>query len=174
LALIIADKTRISRDRLSEKAVSTKAIDENEHIEVNLLGQTDCLVIKKDHALVKFNYHPYANFEEVEKYPHLFKVSKHYGFRAAVSADAKKLHKFATPIDNFSTWRHKYWKIYHERTMLTIYCLFALFPHIDFVKIQMVDYISPESTSSELVEYQIAKQELGRFEKFIELKYMKR
>lgn len=174
LALFISDKTRITRERLSDKAKDSKAIDDNLHIEVNLLGEADCLVIKKDQALVKFNYHPYANEDEAKKYPQFFISSKHFGFRASVSKETQNLHKFETPIDYFSTWRHKYWKIYAERTILYIYCLFALFPHIDSVVIQMVDYISPSSTSYEKVEYKIEKSELGHFEKFVELKYLKK
>lgn len=174
LSLLIADKTRINRKRLSDKAQSSSAIDDNEHIEVNLLGQTDCLVIKKDSALVKFNYHPYANAEEAKNYPQFFRESKHFGFRASVSKDAKILHKFETPIDNFSTWRHKYWKIYSERTFLYIYSLFALFPHIEKVTIQMVDYIYPASTSFEKVEYSVNKNEIEQFERLIKLKYLKR
>lgn len=174
LALLISDKTRVNRKRLSDKNQTMKAIDENEHYEVNLLGQTDCIVIKKDSALVKFNYHPYASSEEADNYPGFFKKSKHFGFRAAVSKDAKELHKFATPIDNFSTWRHKYWKIYSERTFLFTYALFALFPHIDRVVIQMVDYISPKSTSFEKVEYSVDKNEISSFEKVIKLKYLRK
>lgn len=174
LALLVSDKTRVNRKRLSDKNQTMKAIDENEHYEVNLLGQTDAIVIKRDSAEVKFNYHPYATGDEAKNYPGFFKKSKHFGYRASVSKDAKELHKFGTPIDNFSTWRHKYWKIYSERTVLVVYALFALFPHIERVKIQMIDYISPTSMSFERVEYSVYKNEIFQFEKFIKLKYFKK
>jgi hypothetical protein len=171
LALLISDKTRISRKRLSDKNQTIKAIDENEHYEVNLLGQTDSIVVKKDLVLVKINYHPYATEEEVINFPGFFKKSKHFGYRASVSRGTIQLHKYETPIDNFSAWRHKYWKIYSERTLLAIYSLFALFPSVKRVGVQMIDHISPISKSFERVEYHINKSELNRFEKFIRLKY---
>lgn len=174
LALLISDKTRVNRKRLSDKNQTIRAIDENEHYEVNLLGQTDKIVIKKDSALIRLNYQPYATEEEANNFPGFFKKSKHFGYRASVSKGTIKLHQFDTPIDNFSAWRHKYWKIYTERTLLAIYSLFALFPSIKRVRMQMFDYISPESTSFEKVEYTIWEKELGQFERFLRLKYFKK
>ncbi|MFC1649510.1 hypothetical protein ACFL2C_02220 [Patescibacteria group bacterium] len=175
LALLVADKTRVSRERLSDKPKTKRAVDENVHVEVNLLGQTESLVVKKDHATVTFHYRPFANAEEAKKYPHFFQKIKYgSGFRASVSRDTQKLHEFETPIDHFSVWRHQYWKIYAERTILYVYCLFALFPHIDFVKIKMVDFISPASKSFEEVEYVIDKEELLNFERFVRVKYLKK
>lgn len=174
LALLISDKTRVNRKRLSDKNQTIKAIDENEHYEVNLLGDTDSITITKESALIKINYHPYASEEEAKNYPGFFKESKHFGYRASVSKGMIELHKFSTPIDNFSAWRHKYWKIYTERTLLAFYSLFALFPKINKVRFQMIDHIFPGSKSSEKVEYSVLLEELENFETLITLKYKKK
>ncbi len=175
LALLVADKTRITRERLSRKPKSHRAVDENKHIEVNLLGETESVIIKREHATVTFHYRPYANEEEAKRYPHFFQKSRHgTGFRASVSEETKRLHEFETPIDHFSVWRHQYWEIYSYRTILYVYCLFALFPHIEIVKLKMVDFISPASKSFEEVEYVIHIDELFHFEKFVQVKYLKK
>jgi hypothetical protein len=174
LALLISDKTRVNRKRLSEKNQTMKAIDEVEHYELNLLGDTEEIRVSKNYALVKFRYNPYATEEEAKMFPGFFKKSKHFGFRAGVSKEAIELHKITTPIDNFSIWRHKFWKIYSEKTFLAIYSLFALFPFIRRVRIQMTDYIFPSSNSFEKVEYCVYPEELKEFERFIRLKYFKK
>jgi hypothetical protein len=174
LSLLISDKTRVNRKRLSDKNRTMEAIDKEEHYEVNLLGDTKSIEIEKNTAKVNFDYNPYATEEEAQKYPGFFKKSKHFGYRAGVSKQAIELHKLSTPIDNFSTWRHKYWKIYSDRTFLTIYSMFALFPELNEIQINMRDYIYPNSTSYEEVKYSIDRKELKNFEKFVFLKYLKK
>lgn len=174
LALLIADKTRVNRKRLSDKNKTMEAIDNNEHYELNLLGNTESIVVDSVKAEINFSYHPYATEDEALNYPGFFKKSKHFGYRAGVSKQAIELHKLSTPIDNFSAWRHKYWKIYSDRTFLTIYSLFALFEDLEQIQINMKDYIYPNSSSYEEVKYNINKTELAEFEKFVFLKYFKK
>lgn len=174
LALLIADKTRVNRKRLSDKNKTMEAIDNNEHYELNLLGNTESIIINSLTAQINFMYSPYATEEDAQNYPGFFKKSKHFGYRAGVSKQAIELHKLSTPIDNFSAWRHKYWKIYSDRTFLTIYSMFALFPELNEIQINMRDYIYPNSTSYEEVKYSIDRKELKNFEKFVFLKYLKK
>ena len=52
--------------------------------------------------------------------------------------------------------------------------MFALFPELNEIQINMRDYIYPNSTSYEEVKYSIDRKELKNFEKFVFLKYLKK
>ena len=77
LALLIADKTRVNRKRLSDKNKTMEAIDNNEHYELNLLGNTESIILNQLSADVNFTYYPYATEEDALNYPGFFKKSKH-------------------------------------------------------------------------------------------------
>jgi hypothetical protein len=139
LALIIADKAAVGRNRLSEKPKDTSAVDRTKHTEVNLLLETSKLGVEGDTFIWNMDYKPEITDEEYEErkayaMPH----SKREGYKAYVSKETQEkylrdgvLH-FRTEVDNF-------YEIYDTRVYLATEAAFALFKNIDKVSIRFVD-----------------------------------
>ena len=172
LALILADKTRYGRNRISDKPKSPKAIDADIHLEVNLLGRTEKLKYSGTNFTWQLKYFAFATEDEVSQRPHLFRPkSTGPGFKASVSKETQNRYRLEIPVDHFSTWRQKFWNVYLKRNMMAIYSAFALFPKLNTFTVKMVDLVNPDSNLSETVIYKTRKENLKEFEKFLKVKY---
>ncbi len=173
LALIIADKTQIGRDRISFKTTSKSALDIDPHIEVNLLGTTTLFSITRSSALWEIQFTPHLTKDEQRLYQ-VFKRNRshHTGTRAHVSNNIQTRHRFPLPVPHFDSWRHLFWKIYMGRTMLLVQSTFALFQNIQSFNIIMRDSVAPGSRAGETVIQTFERSLIDEHFSLLQLKHV--
>jgi len=152
LALIIADKTDISRKRVSEKPKDPDTVDNDPHLEVNLLGETKSLVLSEDMTVFTWNlkFTPGMSKEEQDSDPRYVEASavQSDGLKARVSKDTHSLHT-DHHIPHFDRWKSLFWTLYYERIILTVRAAFALYPDLKKFVIMVKDQ-SPANEKSKI------------------------
>lgn len=153
LALILADKTDVGRHRISLKATNREAVDADQHLEVNLLGETAALRLSEDGSnldwLVSFT--PGMSHDEVDELPSFVRQSKRrQSPTATVSERTHKLHS-EHQIPHFFTWYSLFWQLYYERIVLAVRSAFALYSNLQTFTIRATDADSDGSTQLQFV-----------------------
>lgn len=142
LALYIADKVQIGRDRVNDIKRSSQPVDEP-HAEVNLLGKTTEIVISPDEteAVWRLEFLPLMHGIDLERLTNYSRdKSDGEGKKPFVSAQTQALfNRNPFPVPYFHRWNELIKTLYHERTVIAIYALFALFPKLKKAHIIMHD-----------------------------------
>ena len=147
LALLVADKIQIGRERISSKSRSRGAIDRDKHVEVNFFGQTKGLVFspEKDTMTWTLEFNDSVNLEERELYSEM--TTETDDSKAYTSHDTNARLK-NEGISYFSTWQNNFWQLYTNRVKLTIEAAFALYSELKEFRIEMVDLSKQEERKS--------------------------
>lgn len=173
LALIIADKIDVGSHRVSLKPKDKEAIDNDRHLEVNLLGSTDSfnIVDTTFHWNLKFD----AGVPLDEELDHFSKsrTSNRTGpKRRMVSKKTHELHRNEfQPIPHFDSWKSLFWNLYYKRLYLTVISIFALYENLDTIEIKISDTSDfPEGVSGEQTTYTIERGKVNNFFDIMALK----
>ncbi len=141
LALIIADKTDVGRHRISRKIQEARVIEDH-HLEVNLLGYTQDLVLAPDATQLTWQLIFDMRLGELDQgLWHLGEKRRHNPGRKVVVSKLTKDHfeNSQLSLTYFDVWKSLFWNLYLERNTLAIWCLFALFPRLREVKMEFID-----------------------------------
>lgn len=127
LAVIIADKIEVGRDRISDK-ITPSEIRNDKHAEVNLLVKNEGLDFGKEGKEwmrwdIKFN--PDIGPHDQKKFP--------------TWANSIKRRKERGEMSSFNSWYESFWRLYRERIILMAEASFAIAPSINRVDIALKD-----------------------------------
>ena len=152
LALIIADKSHVGRDRVSYKARSKDAVDEDPHLEVNLLGKTREIGLSEDKKTMVWKLDFTPGIDQDLEDDHLALLGRiresdleeegsegSHEMRAFVSDETHEKHRQKLPIPHFDTWKARFWNLYLDRVLLAVDSSFALYPECESFAIVMRD-----------------------------------
>lgn len=156
LAAIIADKTDVGRHRISKKAAGYDAVNEDQHLEVNLLGETDGLVFHSNDTVFEWSlsFRPGISEKEQNEYARFcYKSSSRNENVVFVSQKTHELHQKYN-IPHFSTWNSLFWALYYDRIVLAVRSAFALYPTLTSFIIVAKDV---ESGSEKKYEFSLEK-----------------
>ncbi|MEP7166675.1 MAG: hypothetical protein ABI758_01700 [Candidatus Woesebacteria bacterium] len=133
LALIIADKTDIGKHRISQKAKGYKAVDEDQHLEVNLLGETKNISLSHDKKMFNWDllFRPGMSEDEALELSRFARQSESRGRPIAYVSDKTHALHHDYQIPHFLTWNTLFWQLYYERVVLTVRSAFALYPTLE-------------------------------------------
>lgn len=125
LALLMADKIEIGRDRISDKVLAGSLI-KDPHAVANLLGRHDSLEPRGDALVWTLKYNPTFTDKEMRKFKHF--------------AEGWKRRRESGEVNiTFQDWQNVFWRIYTNRVITLAESALAFFPFMDRVDIQMVD-----------------------------------
>lgn len=122
LALIVADKIDIGRDRISWKQIPSR-MRRDKHAELNFLGQNAGLGEFGNHLVWKLNFTPEITDADKRKYPNWA--------RSLVREESKE--------ELYHRWVSLFWGIYGERTALMVQAALGLYPNAEGLEIQFLE-----------------------------------
>lgn len=122
LALIIADKLDVGRDRISWKQRPSR-MRRDKHAELNLLGQNAGLGEFGNHLVWKLKFTPEITEADKKKYPNWA--------RSLVGEESME--------ELYHHWVSLFWRIYGERTALMAQAALGLYPNAEGFEIQFLD-----------------------------------
>jgi hypothetical protein len=125
LALLIADKVEVGRDRISDKILAGSII-KDPHAVVNLLGRHAGVEVFGESFIWNLKYNPEFTPAEMEKFKHFAPGWKRRNEEGEVKI-------------GFSDWKNMFWGIYTERVITAIEAALAFFPYLENVEISMTD-----------------------------------
>lgn len=125
LALLIADKVEVGRDRISDKILAGNLI-RDPHAVVNLLGRHDRIEPVNDKFVWQLKYNPDFTPTEMQKFKHFAQGWQRRRRRGEVDI-------------NFEDWKNMFWGIYTDRVVTLTEASLAYFPFIGKVEVQMMD-----------------------------------
>lgn len=125
LALLIADKVEVGRDRVSDKIMAENII-KDPHAVVNLLGRHDRIGLEKDTLVWQLKYNPDFTPAEMQKFKHFATGWQRRRRRGEVNI-------------NFEDWKNMFWGIYTNRVVTLTEAAFAYLPFIGKMEVQMKD-----------------------------------
>jgi len=128
LAMIMADKVDIGRERISDKADS-KTIFKDPHAEVNYWGKNDGVEVSEDGKILVWvvKYTPQINEADIKRYPHFARELQRQ------QEDSSYKPRF------FEEWIDLFLQLYNSRVVTFTDCGFALFPSVEQVSVIFVN-----------------------------------
>ncbi|OGK32916.1 hypothetical protein A3F57_03090 [Candidatus Roizmanbacteria bacterium RIFCSPHIGHO2_12_FULL_36_11] len=177
-ALLIADKVQVGRIRITQKDIDHTAISEDLHLLVNLMMETTQVGLSSEKQTFNWSLNFTPGIAEDEQDMIRFAKSPSGQSRIFVPDHFHQLHRRFTvgdhqlPIDHSRSISSAFLNLYFDKLTLTIQAIFALYPTVDMVTIEIHDYAQGAIKSGGIISEVVARDEINEAFRQWRIKYL--
>ena len=171
LAVLMADKIQVGRERITNKEIETNVLDQDQHLELNLMVNTTSTEITDSSFVWNLDFNRYILKNESPKVRRFVKrksldEGEEERFKVHVSETVHRLHR-SKSIPYHYTYASMFFDLYFDRNFLTMASVFALFENVQEFSICIHDKYDSSGGKGSIISETVFKEGLN--EQLVEL-----